>query len=54
MKVAKYKTFGNAEAVLEIAEIADPIINDEDVLVRINTSGINPSDVKKRAGADKS
>ena len=51
MKVAKYKTFGNAEAVLEIAEIADPIINDEDVLVRINTSGINPSDVKKRAGA---
>ena len=51
MKVAKYKTFGNAEAVLEIAEIADPIINDEEVLVRINTSGINPSDVKKRAGA---
>ncbi len=51
MKVARYNTFGSAEAVLEIAEIADPIINDEDVLVRINTSGINPSDVKKRAGA---
>ena len=51
MKVARYNTFGSAEAVLEIAEIADPIINDEEVLVRINTSGINPSDVKKRAGA---
>jgi len=51
MKVARYNTFGSAETVLEIAEIAEPIINDEEVLVRINTSGINPSDVKKRAGA---
>jgi NADPH:quinone reductase-like Zn-dependent oxidoreductase len=51
MKVARYNTFGSAEIVLEITEIADPTINDEEVLVRINTSGINPSDVKKRAGA---
>ena len=51
MKVARYNTFGSAETVLEITEIADPTINDEEVLVRINTSGINPSDVKKRAGA---
>ncbi|MEC9414989.1 MAG: NADPH:quinone reductase [Pseudomonadota bacterium] len=51
MKVARYNSFGSAEAVLEITEIADPVINDEEVLVKINTSGINPSDVKKRAGA---
>ncbi|MEO1143688.1 MAG: NADPH:quinone reductase, partial [Pseudomonadota bacterium] len=50
MKTALYHRNGPAHSVLEIVE--KPVPNPEagEVLVKIATSGVNPSDVKSRAG----
>ena len=50
MKAGWYKQFGNARDVIEIGEMDTPEISPNQVLVRIYSSGVNPSDVKKRAG----
>jgi NADPH:quinone reductase-like Zn-dependent oxidoreductase len=51
MKAAWYESFGSAEKVLHIGQRPAPEAGPGEVLVRLKTSGVNPSDVKKRAGA---
>ncbi|MEM1274322.1 MAG: NADPH:quinone reductase [Pseudomonadota bacterium] len=51
MQAAVYTRFGAAAEVLEIGELADPEPAPGEVLVRVHASGVNPSDVKLRAGA---
>ena len=51
MKAAWYEKIGAANEVLQIGEMADPIPQAGEVLVEIKASGVNPSDVKTRAGA---
>jgi len=51
MKAAWYEQQGSADTVLNIGEMSCPPIGENDVLIRIYLSGINPSDVKKRNGA---
>lgn len=51
MKAAWYEEFGAAADVLSLGEQVVPAIEPGQVLIRLETSGINPSDVKKRAGA---
>jgi len=50
MKAAFYDRLGPAREVLEVAELPDPHVADGEVRVRIEWSGVNPSDVKSRAG----
>lgn len=50
MKAAWYEQLGPARAVLQVGEIATPQVGVGEVLVRLRTSGINPSDVKQRSG----
>ncbi len=51
MRAAWFESFGSAEEVLQIGERDVPAPGSGEVLVRIHTSGVNPSDVKKRAGS---
>ena len=51
MRAAWFETFGSAQDVLQVGEKETPEAGPGEVLVRMATSGINPSDVKKRAGA---
>lgn len=51
MKAIWYERFGPAAEVLELGEMADPAPGPGEVLVRLRASGVNPSDVKLRAGA---
>lgn len=51
MKAAWFERFGPAAEVIEIGEQPCPEAGPGEVLVRLHTSGVNPSDVKKRAGA---
>lgn len=51
MKAAWFEKFGTAADVLNIGEIETPTPQRGEVLVRLSCSGINPSDVKKRAGS---
>ena len=51
MRAAWYERFGPADAVLTVGEMPDPRPGPGEVLVRLRASGINPSDVKLRAGA---
>jgi NADPH:quinone reductase-like Zn-dependent oxidoreductase len=51
MKAAWFESFGNADRVLVVGDRPDPAPAAGEVLVRIMTSGVNPSDVKKRAGS---
>lgn len=50
MKAAYYDRFGPAREVLTIGELATPAPGPGEVLVRVRASGVNPSDVKLRAG----
>lgn len=50
MKAVWYETQGAAGAVLVTGEIDRPEAVDGEVLVRVMRSGVNPSDVKMRAG----
>ena len=51
MKAVWYEQIGAADDVLTHGNIDDPEVSDGEALVRIRTSGVNPSDVKTRAGA---
>ncbi|MEM9047562.1 MAG: NADPH:quinone reductase [Pseudomonadota bacterium] len=50
MKAALYRRCGPAEDVLSLEALADPEPEPGDVLVELHVSGINPADVKRRAG----
>jgi len=50
MKAISYTKHGAAKDVLELRDLPDPIPGEGEVLVKIHSSGINPSDVKARAG----
>ena len=50
MKAGWYKQFGAATDVIEVGEMDGPEVGPNEVRVRIHASGVNPSDVKKRAG----
>ncbi|MCG8469661.1 MAG: NADPH:quinone reductase [Gemmatimonadetes bacterium] len=50
MKAAWYETTGPARAVLRVGEVPTPAPGPADVRVRVATSGVNPSDTKRRAG----
>jgi NADPH2:quinone reductase len=50
MKAGWYKQFGAAKDVIEIGEMDVPEVGSNEVCVRVHASGVNPSDVKKRAG----
>lgn len=50
MQVAFYDRTGPAQAVLQFADWPDPQPGPGEVRVRLRWSGINPSDVKSRAG----
>ncbi len=51
MRAAWFEKFGAAADVLKVGEQAVPVAEAHEVLVRLETSGVNPSDVKKRAGS---
>jgi NADPH:quinone reductase-like Zn-dependent oxidoreductase len=51
MKAAWFERFGAAQEVLETGDRPTPVAGPGGVLVRLKTSGVNPSDVKKRAGS---
>nr|WP_121272928.1 NADP-dependent oxidoreductase [Pedobacter schmidteae] len=50
MKAIVIKEFGSADK-LEIVEMTKPVINDDQVLIKVRTAGINPVDTKIRSGA---
>lgn len=52
MKAAWFNSFGKAKDVMEYGDIETPKPKLKEVLVRLHASGVNPSDVKKRAGAN--
>ena len=51
MRAMWYERFGQASEVLTLGDLPDPVPDRGEVLVRLHASGINPSDVKLRAGA---
>jgi NADPH:quinone reductase-like Zn-dependent oxidoreductase len=51
MKAAWFESFGPAQQVLRVGEQPVPAPGPGEVLVRLKTSAVNPSDVKKRAGS---
>ena len=50
MRAAVYHKTGPAAQVLSIMDMPDPVPGVGEVLVRVHVSGINPADVKRRAG----
>lgn len=50
MLAATYTRTGPATEVLSVGAFEMPVVGPDDVLVRVHASGINPSDVKRRAG----
>lgn len=50
MRAVWYEEIGPAAQVLKFGEIADPTPGPGEVRVRLRASGVNPSDVKARAG----
>jgi NADPH2:quinone reductase len=50
MKAVWYEDVGSARAVLQYGEMPMPAPGPDEVLVRLRASGVNPSDVKARAG----
>lgn len=51
MRAAIYERSGAAREVLRVVDLPDPAPAPGEVLVRVHASGVNPSDVKKRATA---
>jgi NADPH:quinone reductase-like Zn-dependent oxidoreductase len=51
MQAAWFEEFGTAVDVLRVGERPKPSAGPGEVLIKLRTSGINPSDVKKRAGS---
>lgn len=54
MKATWFNSFGDAKKVMEYGDWEKPSPGSNEVLVRLHASGVNPSDVKKRAGANPS
>jgi NADPH2:quinone reductase len=50
MRAASYERNGSAREVLRVSEVETPQPGRGEVRVRLATSGVNPSDVKSRAG----
>ncbi len=50
MHCSYYETTGGARDVLRLAELPDPVPAPGEVRVRLQWSGVNPSDVKSRGG----
>lgn len=50
MRAAVYRRTGTASEVLQIVDLPEPVPGTGEVLVRVHASGINPADVKRRAG----
>ncbi len=50
MRAAFYDETGAAADVLQIGEVDDPVPGGGEVLVRVHTHGVNPTDCKRRAG----
>jgi NADPH2:quinone reductase len=50
MRAAYYEENGSARAVLRVGEVETPHAGPGEVRVKVATSGVNPSDVKSRAG----
>ena len=50
MRAAYYDKNGSAAEVLHLGEVETPVPGSGEVRVRLATSGVNPSDVKTRAG----
>ena len=50
MKTAFYNRLGPAREVLQIGDLPDPVPAPGEVRVRVQWSGVNPSDVKSRLG----
>jgi NADPH2:quinone reductase len=50
MKAISFAEFGPANQVLKVSEWPTPEPGPGEVLVKLHTTGVNPSDVKKRAG----
>ena len=50
MKACWYETTGPAREVLQVGEMAKPRPGPGEVSVRVAVSGVNPTDVKRRAG----
>ncbi|MCA1060314.1 NADPH:quinone reductase [Rossellomorea aquimaris] len=48
MKAAWFTQFGPASEVLQVGVVETPVPSHGEVLIRIHTSGVNPSDTKKR------
>lgn len=51
MKAVYYDEFGPAREVLRVGELPTPVAGPGEVLVQVEVSGVNPSDVKSRRGA---
>lgn len=51
MKAVWFESFGTAADTLVSGEQPRPVAGPGEVLVKLKTTGVNPSDVKKRAGA---
>ncbi|WP_037370921.1 NADPH:quinone reductase [Salipiger mucosus] len=51
MKAVWYEGFGPASEVLQYGDLPDPEPAQGEVLIRLHATGVNPSDVKLRAGA---
>src|SRR5215470_12071663 len=51
MRAAYYETNGTAREVLRVGEVETPEPGPGEVRVRLAASGVNPSDVKSRAGS---
>ncbi|MBN8233769.1 NADPH:quinone reductase [Halobacillus kuroshimensis] len=51
MKAAWFEAFGAPEEVLQTGEYTAPEPGHGEVLIRMKTSGVNPSDTKKRQGS---
>jgi NADPH2:quinone reductase len=51
MRAAWFDRFGPAQDVLQVGDFDMPVPGSGEVLVRLKTSAVNPSDVKKRAGS---
>lgn len=51
MLAAWYEKNGSAAQVLQVGDVPDPLAGPGEVRVRLRCSGVNPSDVKARAGS---
>ena len=50
MRAAWYEKLGNAQDVLSVGEVDIPEVGSGEVRVKVQASGVNPSDVKQRSG----